>query len=132
VGVEIVEKSRAPAPFALTASSSVSRPSASVPQREPRRTCPSPVSAVPSSHAHAIAHLKQQLATAEERLERAQSFVFDLRCLAARKEGRGIWIRERDSSGMRAGIWDEKEGLGSWILIKVSSTLILFLLLFVF
>jgi hypothetical protein len=32
---------------------------------------------------------------------------------------------------MRAGIWDEKEGLGSWIMIKVSSTLILFHLLFV-
>jgi hypothetical protein len=68
------------------------------------------MSAIPSSHAYAIAHLEQQLATAEERLEKAQSFVFDLRCLAARKEGRGIWMRERDSSGMRTGIWTRRKG----------------------
>jgi hypothetical protein len=123
VGVEIVEKSRAPALFAPTASSFVSRPSTSIPRREPRQMCPNPMSAIPFSHAHEIAHLKHLLAIAEERLERAQSFVFDLRCLAARKEGKGIWMRERDSSGMKAGIWDEKEALGSWILIKVSSTL---------
>jgi hypothetical protein len=34
-----------------------------------------------------IAYLKHQLAFAETRLERAESFVFDLRCLAAKKNG---------------------------------------------
>lgn len=75
-----------------------------------------------SSPADEIATLKFRLATAENRLERAQSFVFDLRCLGARKDGRGLWVRERDRSGMRAGAWGETEGLGPWNLIKVSPT----------
>jgi hypothetical protein len=69
-----------------------------------------------------IVSLKYRLALAEERLEQAQSFVFDLRCLAARKEGRGLWIREGDRSGMRAAVWIEEERLGPFSLIKVSST----------
>jgi hypothetical protein len=67
-----------------------------------------------------IITLKGRLASAEERLERAQSCVFGYRCVAARNAGRGLWVWENDRSSLRAEIWDLKEGLGSWVLIKAS------------
>jgi hypothetical protein len=69
-----------------------------------------------------ITQLRQQLATAEKRLDRAQSFVFELRCLVASKDGKGIWMREKDRSGLKAAIWEDKSDLGAWVLIKVSSS----------
>lgn len=67
-----------------------------------------------------IAKLKHQLATTGEQLERAQSFVFDLRCAVARRNGKGLWVREKDKSGMRSAIWGEKDGLGASAWIRVS------------
>jgi hypothetical protein len=60
-----------------------------------------------------IVYLKHQLAVAETRLERAESFVFDLRCLAAKKSGRALWMREGDGSGLR-GAHEGSAGLGGW------------------
>lgn len=78
-----------------------------------------------------IVGLERELALTREQLEQAQSFVFGARCAAARKAGRGLWVKEMDMSGMRAGVWGETEGLGEWMLIKVSPFLhCLFLLLF--
>jgi hypothetical protein len=73
-----------------------------------------------SSPADEIVHLKRQLVIAEERLERAQRLFLHLRCLAARKGQRGFWMRDRDQSGLRSTLWGEKDGLGSWILVKVN------------
>lgn len=70
-------------------------------------------------HMEEIDDLKRQLAIAAKRLEQAQSFIFDLRCLAAKREERGLWVRERDRSGINAAVWGENEGLGSWVSIKV-------------
>jgi hypothetical protein len=68
-----------------------------------------------------IVSLKAELALARSRLERADSFVFDLRCLAAKKRGRVLWVRERDKSGLREA-YGETDGLGDWTLLAVSHT----------
>lgn len=73
-----------------------------------------------SSRAEENAELQRQLATANERLERAQSVIFALHCSVARKDERGLWMREKDRSGLRAAVWEETEDLGDWQYIKVS------------
>lgn len=77
-------------------------------------------STLPNQDAMEIARLRKQLEEAEERLELAQSLVFNLRCTAARKEGRGLWMRDNDKSGLREAVWKEKQDLGAWVLLKVS------------
>lgn len=68
-----------------------------------------------------IEQLEKKLATAEKRLGEVQTFVFGLRCAAARKVKRAMWVREKDRSGLRYAVWGEKkEDLGAHVLIKVS------------
>jgi hypothetical protein len=66
-----------------------------------------------SSLHNEVAFLKAQLALAQTRLERAEVFVFDLRCLAAKGGGRSLWIREGDESSLREA-YEGSAGLGGW------------------
>jgi hypothetical protein len=65
-----------------------------------------------------VASLRAQLSIAQSRLERAELFVYDLRCLAAKKNGRAFWVQERDASGLRRA-YGGVEGGGHWEMIKV-------------
>jgi hypothetical protein len=71
-----------------------------------------------------IAFLKAQLTLAQTRLERAESFIFDLRCLTAKEKGRALWTRERDGSGLREA-YDDLAGLGSWSMLAVRMIILL-------
>jgi hypothetical protein len=87
------------------------------------------MASVPLSPKEEIASLKHQLALAQNRLDRAESFVFDLRCRAAKKVGKALWMREGDGSGLREAYGD-MEDLGDWTMLAVRSTVEALLFLF--
>lgn len=72
------------------------------------------------SPADQIAYLKRQLARAEERLERAQSFVFDSSC-DCEKGGSCSLGQGEEQVGTEGWDMGRDAGVGAWELIKVSS-----------